>query len=84
MTQPHTIDLQVSRGGGLSLRINNSYVSHTMESLVLSELEQLTSLPAARIDANVYCASDPRLGTPAATDVAQWIAAELQKNEIWD
>jgi hypothetical protein len=84
MNQPHSVTLQVSRGGGLSLRINDSNVSHTMESLVVGELQAITTLPAARIDANVHCASDPTFGTPAANDVARWIAAELEKNEIWE
>jgi hypothetical protein len=51
---------------------------------VVSELQHVTALPAARIDANVHCASDPRSGTPAASDVARWIATELAKNEIWE
>ena len=84
MSEPRNVTLQIGRGGGLSLRVNDSYVSHTMESLVVSELQHVTALPAARIDANVRCASDPRSGTPAASDVARWIATELAENEIWE
>ena len=38
MSEPRNVTLQIGRGGGLSLRVNDSYVSHTMESLVVSEL----------------------------------------------
>jgi hypothetical protein len=83
MSELHKVTLTMSRGGGLSLRINDSYVSHTMESGVLRELQAITALPAARIDANVRCATDPRSGEPAASDVARWIATELKKDDIW-
>ena len=84
MSEPHKVTLIISRGAGLSLRINDSYVSHTMESGVLRELQAITALPAARIDANVHCAGDARFGTPAAGDVARWIATELEKTGIWE
>ena len=38
MSEPRNVTLQIGRGDGLSLRVNDSYVSHTMESLVVSEL----------------------------------------------
>ena len=38
MSEPRNVTLQIGRGGGLSLRVNDSYMSHTMESLVVSEL----------------------------------------------
>lgn len=84
MSEPHKVTLTISRGIGLSLRINDSYVSHTMESAVIRELQEIAALPAARFDVNLHCATDPRCGTPTTNDVARWIAAELEKNDIFD
>lgn len=82
MSEPQKVILTISRGIGLSLRINDSYVSHTMESGVIRELRDIAALPAARVDVNVYCATDSRVGIPTANDVARWIAAELEKNDM--
>ena len=64
MSEPRNVTLQIGRGGGLSLRVNDSYMSHTMESLVVSELQHVTALPAARIDANVTAPATHAPGLP--------------------
>lgn len=73
-----SIDLEVGRGGGLWLQINNRAVDDTYGAIVMAELTQLRELPAARVDVNLNSRQRP---VPVA--MAHLIASELERNEIW-
>lgn len=82
MTIPRSdrIDLKVSRGAGLHLRINGRPVDDTYGTIVMAELSQLRhEFPAVRVDVMYHAEWNP---TPAR--MAQLINAELDRNEIWD
>jgi len=73
------IDLDVSRGVGLDLKINDTPVDDTYGAIVMAELAQLCEFPALRV--NVQLRSRER---PAPAVMARMIADELARNEIWD
>jgi hypothetical protein len=73
------IDLQVGRGHGLHLQINRQTVPDTYGAIVMAELAHLCEFPAVRVDVRYSCTRRPE---PAA--MAQMIADELSRNEIWD
>jgi hypothetical protein len=73
------IDLDVSRGAGLHLKINDRPVDDAYGAIVMAELAQLCEFPAVQVNAHVRCSQRP---APAA--MARMIAAELERNEIWD
>ena len=81
MTAPYNpnIDLQVSRGHGLHLRINRQSVPDIYGAMVMAELAQLCEFPAVRVDVRYRCHRRPE---PVA--MARMIADELARNEIWD
>jgi hypothetical protein len=73
------IDLQVGRGHGLHLQINGRPVPDSYGAIVMAELAHLFDFPAVRVDVRYRC---PQRPPPAA--MAQMIATELDRNEIWD
>jgi hypothetical protein len=81
MSAPYSpsIDLDVGRGGGLHLKINDRLVDDTYGAIVMAELAQLSEFPAVRVNVHLRCRQRP---SPAA--MARMIAAELERNEIWD
>ena len=72
------IDLQVARGHGLHLQINGRPVPDSYGAIVMAELAQLCDFPNARVEVQV------RGKLPAPAEMAQAIATELGRNEIWD
>jgi len=73
------INLQVGRGRGLHLKVNGRPVEDAYGAIVMAELAALREFPDVRVDVAVRNRTRP---TPAA--MARLIAAELDKNEIWD
>lgn len=82
MSTPYdpSISLEVGRGGGLHLQINDRPVDDTYGAIVMAELAVLREkFPAVRVDVAYRSASKP---SPAV--MARLINAELDRNEIWD
>ena len=81
MSVPHNpnIDLQVARGHGLHLEINCQQVPDSYGAIVMAELAQLCDFPDVRVEVQVRA----RVRS-AAAEMAQAIATELDRNEIWD
>ena len=81
MSAPYNpdIDLQVGRGNGLHLQINGRPVPDSYGAIVMAELAHLCEFPAVRVDVSYR---SPQRPAPAA--MARMIAAELDRNEIWD
>ena len=81
MTAPYNpnIDLQVARGHGLHLQINGRPVPDSYGAIVMAELAQLCDFPNARVEVQVRARM-----RPAPAEMAQAIATELGRNEIWD
>jgi hypothetical protein len=81
MSAPYnpSIELDVGRGAGLHLKINDRPVDDTYGAIVMAELAQLCEFPAVRVDVRFRCQHQPG---PAV--MARMIAAELERNEIWD
>ena len=81
MSVPHNpnIDLQVVRGRGLHLEINRQPVSDGYGAIVMAELAQLCDFPDVRVEVQVGARV-----RPAPAEMAQAIATELGRNEIWD
>ena len=82
MSSPYNpnITLEVGRGGGLHVQINDRPVDNTYGAIVMAELAQLREeFPAVRVDVAYRCASKP----PPAT-MARLINIELDRNEIWN
>jgi hypothetical protein len=81
MSAPHSsrIEVNVSRGTGLYLYLGGRLVDDSYGAIVMAELAQLRDFPDVRVD--VHLRSRQR---PAAAATAQLIAAELDRNEIWD
>ena len=73
------IDLQVGRGHGLHLEINQQPVPDSYGAIVMAELAHLCEFPAVRAEVRYSCTRRPE---PAA--MARMIADELARNEIWD
>ena len=73
------IDLNVSRGTGLYLQLDGRLVHDSYGAIVMAELAQLRDFPDVRVDAHLHSRRRP---TPAI--MAQLIATELGRNEIWD
>lgn len=74
-----TIELNVSRGPGLHLHLNGRLVDDSYGTIVMAELPQLCDFPDVRV--GVHARTRQRLA-PAA--VAQLIATELGRDEIWN
>ena len=78
MSAPYNpnIDQQVARGHGLHLQINGQPVADSYGAIVMAELAQLCDFPVeVQVRARVR---------PAPAEMAQAIAIELGRNEIWD
>jgi hypothetical protein len=73
------IDLRVGRGHGLHLQINGRPVPDSYGAIVMAEPAHLCEFPAVR----VYVSYRSPL-RPAPAAMARMIAAELDRNEIWD
>jgi len=73
------IDLQVARGRGLHLEINCQPVPDSYGAIVMAELAQLCDFPDIRVEVQVRARV-----RPAPAEMAQAIATELGRNEIWD
>jgi len=73
------IDLQVDRGHGLHLQINGRPVPDSYGAIVMAELAQLCDFPGVRVEVQVRARM-----RPAPAEMAQAIATELGRNEIWD
>jgi hypothetical protein len=74
-----TIELNVSRGTGLYLHLNGRLVDDSYGTIVMAELAQLRDFPNVSVD--VHVRTRQRLA-PAV--MAQLIATELGRNEIWE
>lgn len=74
-----TIELNVSRGTGLYLHLNGRLVDDSYGAIVMAELAQLRDFPEVRVDVHLRSRQRPAAGT-----MAQLIATELARNEIWD
>ena len=74
-----SVEVEVGRGAGLLLQINNRAVDDTYGAIVMAELAQLCEFPAARVEVNVRCRQRPVLAA-----MARLVAAELERNEIRD
>jgi hypothetical protein len=70
-----TIELNVSRGTGLYLHLNGRLVDDSYGAIVMTELAQLRDFP------DVHVRTRQR---PAPATMAQLIATELGRDEIWD
>jgi hypothetical protein len=82
MSAPYNpnIDLEVGRGAGLYLQINDRPVDNAYGAIVMAELAALRDeFPAVRVDVTYRTATRP---APAA--MARLINTELDRNEIWD
>jgi len=81
MSAPYdpNIDLDVSRGTGLDLTINDTRVDDTYGAIVMAELAQLCEFPAVRVSVKLRSRQRP----PPAV-MARMIADELERNEIWE
>ena len=73
------IELNVSRGSGLYLHLNGRLVDDSYGAIVMAELAQLRDFPDVRVDAHLHSRQ-----RPAPATMAQLIATELGRNEIWD
>jgi hypothetical protein len=72
-----SIDLDVGRGGGLRLQINDRSVDETYGAIVMAELMDLYELPAKQLAVNVHSRQRP---IPVA--MAHLIAGELERNQV--
>ena len=73
------VELNVTRGTGLYLHLNGRLVDDSYGAIVMAELAQLRDFPDVRVDVHLRLRQ-----RPAAAATAQLIAAELDRNEIWD
>jgi len=81
LTAPYNpnIDLQVGRGHGLHLQMNGRPVPDSYGAIVMAELAQLCDFPDVQVEVQVRARV-----RPAPAEMAQAIATELSRNEVWD
>jgi hypothetical protein len=81
MSAPYNtdIELDVGRGAGLHLKINELPVDDAYGAIVMAELAHLCEFPVVRVDVRFRCRQ-----RPTAVVMARMIAAELERNEIWE